>query len=228
MRLLLVDDDTAMCEMLTTYLSVEGFSTTSLHNGRDGVTAALSGGYNLVILDIMMPELSGTDALREIRKHSDVPIIMLTARGDNLDRVVGLEMGADDYVPKPYDARELLARIRAVLRRRPPAKAAETSDQLVVAKLELFPGKRKAHWRGEPIEFTASEFNVLEVLMHSPGIVKSKDDLSLEALGRRREPYDRSLDVHISNIRQKLAASSASELEIETVRGIGYRLKDDE
>lgn len=225
MHLLLVDDDAELCEMLTAYLGAEGFVTTTAGSGHDGVAEALSGRYDAVILDIMMPTLNGIEALREIRRHSDVPVIMLTARGDNLDRVLGLEMGADDYVPKPYDPRELVARVRAVLRRRPTLGSAAPPDRYAVRGLVLVPGTRKVHWQGEPIELTASEFNVLEALLRARGAVKSKDELSLEALGRRREPYDRSLDVHVSNLRQKLHARQADAVEIETVRGVGYRIE---
>lgn len=226
MRLLLVDDDAALGEMLSTYLAVEGFTTTLISDGRCGVTAALFGDHDFVILDIMMPGLNGLDALREIRKASDIPIIMLTARGGHLDRVLGLEMGADDYVPKPYDPRELLARVRAVLRRRPLAANVPT-ERLAFRELELHPSRRKAYLLNTQLELTASEFNVLEVLMRARGEVRSKDDISLEALGKKRETYDRSLDVHISNIRYKLATTGLSNVEVETVRGIGYRLRDD-
>lgn len=228
MQLLLVDDDVALGEMLTTYMAVEGFETTMVGDGRAGVQEALSGRHDVVVLDIMMPGMNGIDALREIRRQSDIPIIMLTARGDNLDRVVGLEMGADDYVPKPYDPRELLARIRAILRRRPALNRTDTDLRFAGGGLEFQPEKRKISWRGDPIDLTVSEFNVLEVLIRASGSVKSKGDLSREALGRRHEQYDRSLDVHISNIRQKLVAAGAEGIEIETVRGFGYRLKDDE
>ncbi|QQX89992.1 response regulator transcription factor (plasmid) [Cupriavidus necator] len=225
MHLLLIDDDGDLCEMLTAYLGAEGFITTTVGDGREGVAAALSGRHDAVILDIMLPTLSGIDALREIRRRSDVPIIMLTARGDPLDRVVGLEMGADDYVPKPYDPRELVARVRAVLRRRPLNGSAGRHECFSILGLVLSPSTRKVSWNDRSIELTASEFNVLEALMQAGGAVKSKDDLSLEALGRRREPYDRSLDVHISNIRQKLVTNGACDIEIATVRGIGYRIK---
>nr|WP_028791926.1 response regulator transcription factor [Thauera linaloolentis] len=224
MRLLLVDDDAGLCEMLGTYLQAEGFAATAVGDGRAGVAAALSGHYDAVILDIMMPSLNGLDALREIRRHSDIPVIMLTARGDNLDRVVGLEMGADDYVPKPYDPRELVARVRAVLRRQPVIRNAARPQQYAVRGLVLTPGTRKVLWRGVQVDLTASEFNVLEALLRAGGAVVSKDDLSLQALGRRREPYDRSLDVHISNIRQKLQGSDGAAFGIETVRGVGYRI----
>ncbi|ATE62786.1 DNA-binding response regulator [Thauera sinica] len=226
LRLLLVDDDAGLCEMLGAYLQAEGFAATAVGDGREGVAVALSGHYDAVILDIMMPSLNGLDALREIRRRSDIPVIMLTARGDNLDRVVGLEMGADDYVPKPYDPRELVARVRAVLRRQPVIRNAARPLRYAVRGLVLTPGIRKVHWQGMPVDLTASEFNVLEALLRAGGAVVSKDDLSLQALGRRREPYDRSLDVHISNIRQKLQGRGGA-FGIETVRGVGYRIAED-
>lgn len=225
MRLLLVDDDADLCRMLSAYLGAEGFVTTTIGDGREAVTAALAGEHDAVILDIMLPSLSGIEVLREIRRRSDIPVIMLTARGDNLDRIVGLEMGADDYVPKPYDPRELVARVRAVLRRRPVDGRQNERKTLSAGRLSLSPSMRQVHWNGHPIELTPSEFNVLEVLLRADGAVKSKDDLSLEALGRRREPYDRSLDVHVSNIRQKLLAVHADDMSIETARGVGYRVE---
>ncbi len=225
MRLLLVDDDADLCRMLSAYLGTEGFVTTTIGDGSEAVAAALSGAHDAVILDIMLPSVSGIDVLRELRRRSDIPVIMLTARGDNLDRIVGLEMGADDYVPKPYDPRELVARLRAVLRRRPRDGRQGDRRTLTAAGLTLAPGTRQVHCKEQRIELTASEFNVLEALLRADGAVCSKDDLSLEALGRRREPYDRSLDVHVSNIRQKLLVAGATDMAIETVRGIGYRIK---
>lgn len=225
LHLLLVDDDEDLCKMLSAYLRPEGFVTTTVGDGRAGVTAALSGNYDAIILDIMLPTVSGIDALREIRRHSTVPVIMLTARGNKPDEVVGLEMGADDYIPKPYDPRVLLARVRAVLRRRPSDAAAAMPEELSILGLMLSSTTRKVVWDDRQIDLTASEFKVLEALMRADGAVKSKDDLCLEALGRRREPYDRSVDVHISNIRQKLLARGARDIEIETVRGVGYRIK---
>ncbi|MPT47423.1 MAG: response regulator transcription factor [Sphingobium sp.] len=228
MRLLIVDDDVELSGMLTEYLAGEGFETEVAHDGEAGVQAALSGRFDALVLDVMMPRLNGIEALRRIRRVSDVPIIMLTARGDNLDRVAGLEMGADDYVAKPYFPLELVARIRAVLRRRPQmerADSAPASPVFSIAGLELHPGARRLSWHGQEIDLTTSEFNVLEALVRVGEEVVSKDDLSLIALGRPREAFDRSLDVHVSNIRQKLSAAGADEaLHIETVRGVGYRL----
>jgi DNA-binding response OmpR family regulator len=223
LRVLLIDDDVELSGMVAEYLAVEGFETSVVHNGEEGVAAALSGDYSAVILDVMMPRLSGIEVLRRVRQSSQIPVIMLTAKGDDIDRVVGLEMGADDYIPKPYFPRELLARLRAILRRAPtPAAAAPKPDQLSLGPLTLWPLQRRAEQDGRPLELTASEFNLLEILMRSGEEVASKEQLSLQGLGRHHEAYDRSVDVHMSNLRQKLGATG---VEIETVRGIGYRLK---
>ncbi len=222
-RILLIDDDAELSRMLTKYLAAEGFETGTAADGETGLQAALSGSYDAVILDVMMPRLNGIEALRRIRRVSDVPIVMLTARGDSLERVAGLEAGADDYVAKPYYPLELVARLRAVLRRRAAARP-DASSPLEAGELRLLPDQRRVFYSQREMELTASEFNVLETLMRAGDTVISKDDLSLRALGRRREPYDRSIDVHVSNIRQKLAALDASSIHIETVRGIGYRI----
>lgn len=223
-KILLVDDDAELSRMLTKYLAGEGFETTTAPDGEAGVQAALTGAFDAVILDVMMPRLDGIEALRRIRRASDVPIIMLTARGDGLDRVAGLETGADDYVAKPYYPLELVARIRAILRRRPTAAPGSKPESLALAALELLPEQRRVQWMQHDLELTASEFNVLEALLRSRETVMSKDDISLQALGRHREPYDRSVDVHVSNLRQKLAAIGAHNVQVETVRGIGYRI----
>ncbi|WP_429181269.1 response regulator transcription factor [Aeromonas salmonicida] len=225
MKILLVDDDLELGTMLSEYLGGEGFVTTHVLTGKSGVQHALSGNYVAVVLDIMLPDINGSEVLRQIRYDSKIPVIMLTAKGDNIDRVIGLEMGADDYVPKPCYPRELVARLRAVLRRVEPAPApAGKSDGLRLAELTLSPATRQCHWQGEPLELTATEFNLLELLLRAPERVVSKDELSLHGLGRPREPYDRSVDVHICNIRQKLQALAGEAIGIETVRSIGYRL----
>lgn len=226
MKILLVDDDRELGTMLSEYLSAEGFDTSLVLTGREGVEGALSGEYTAMILDIMLPDLSGTEVLRQVRKSSRLPIIMLTAKGDNIDRVIGLEMGADDYMPKPCYPRELVARLRAVLRRfdeHPEQPTDAGSAQY--GDLLLNPATRSSLWRDQPFDLTASEFNLLELLIRAPDRVVSKDDLSEKGLGRRREAYDRSVDVHISNIRQKLALLPGSGLSIETVRSIGYRIR---
>jgi two-component system OmpR family response regulator len=224
LHILLVDDDPALSEMLTEYLAGEGIKTTAAFNGPDGAAAALSGQYDAVILDVMLPGMDGNEVLRRIRQSSTVPVIMLTAKGGDVDRVVGLEMGADDYVAKPYFPRELVARLRAVLRRQREAQP-QPNQSLKSGALELSPGKREVTWRDTSFELTTTEFDMLECLMRGGEMVSSKEELSLKVLGRPREIYDRSVDVHVSNLRKKLDHASSSALEIETIRGVGYRLR---
>lgn len=225
MKILLVDDDVELGSMLREYLEAEGFSATVALTGTAGVAGALSGEYAAMILDIMLPDMSGIDVLSKVRKQSRLPIIMLTAKGDNIDRVIELEMGADDYVPKPCYPRELVARLRAVLRRF--EEHVEPQDSMIIAlgDLRLDASQRISEWKGEAFELTASEFNLLMLLMKERNRVVSKDELSLQGLGRPREAYDRSVDVHISNIRQKLSQIAGDTLSIETVRSIGYRIR---
>lgn len=226
MKILLVDDDLELGTMLSEYLTAEGFNASLVLTGKAGVEGALSGEYVAIILDIMLPDMSGIDVLREVRKKSRLPIIMLTAKGDNIDRVIGLEMGADDYVPKPCYPRELVARLRAVLRRfEEQPEAVDKVSVLSFNELTLNPSTRSSAWQGKAFDLTASEFNLLELLLRSPERVVSKDELSEKGLGRPREAYDRSVDVHISNIRQKLGALTDNRLSIETVRSIGYRIR---
>ncbi|WP_422528900.1 response regulator transcription factor [Serratia fonticola] len=226
MKILLVDDDLELGTMLSEYLTAEGFNASLVLTGKAGVDGALSGEYIAMILDIMLPDMSGIDVLREVRKKSRLPIIMLTAKGDNIDRVIGLEMGADDYVPKPCYPRELVARLRAVLRRfEEQPEAVDKVSVLSFNELTLNPSTRSSAWQGKVFDLTASEFNLLELLLRSPERVVSKDELSEKGLGRPREAYDRSVDVHISNIRQKLGALTDNRLSIETVRSIGYRIR---
>jgi len=210
--------------MLREYLEAEGFGVETVLTGPEGVQRALSGDCEAVILDIMLPHLNGMDALRQIRQSSDVPVIMLTARGDQIDRVVGLELGADDYIAKPYFPRELVARLRAVLRRK-VGKAEGEITRLADGYLDIDVAARRARWRGKSIDLTATEFNMLASLMRAGKDVATKDALSQTALGRARQSYDRSVDVHVSNLRGKLAASSHGVVSIETVRGVGYRLQ---
>ncbi|MBP9643930.1 MAG: response regulator transcription factor, partial [Budvicia sp.] len=192
MKILLVDDDVELGSMLREYLEAEGFSATVALTGTAGVAGALSGEYAAMILDIMLPDMSGIDVLSKVRKQSRLPIIMLTAKGDNIDRVIGLEMGADDYVPKPCYPRELVARLRAVLRRF--EEHVEPQDSMIIAlgDLRLDASQRISEWKGEAFELTASEFNLLMLLMKERNRVVSKDELSLQGLGRPREAYDRS------------------------------------
>ena len=217
-QVLLADDDVELSGMLTEYLEREGFGVTAVHDGEAAARLALSGGYQIVVLDVMMPKVDGIEALRLIRQASRVPVIMLTARGDDVDRIVGLELGADDYVAKPCTPRELTARLRAILRRAQPGA---DGGPLEVGAMTLWPEKRKAQWRGREVHLTSIEFNVLEVLMRNAGRVVSKDEISEQALGRPLARFDRSIDVHLSSIRQKLGEGARL---IRTVRGLGYHL----
>jgi len=226
MKILLVDDDLELGTMLSQYLIAEGFDASLVLTGKAGVDGALSGQYHAMILDIMLPDMSGIDVLRQVRQNSRLPVIMLTAKGDNIDRVIGLEMGADDYMPKPCYPRELVARLRAVLRRvEEQPVVIENKDVIAWGELTLNPATRISEWQQTPFPRTASEFNLLDLLLRSPDRVVSKDELSEKGLGRPREAYDRSVDVHISNIRQKLAALTHDTINIETVRSIGYRIR---
>jgi len=218
-QVLLADDDVELAGMLKEYLEREGFGVATVHDGEAAARLALSGGYQIVVLDVMMPRIDGVEALRRIRQGSRVPVIMLTARGDDVDRIIGLELGADDYVAKPCTPRELAARLRAILRRMQPQ--AEGAGPLTVSGLALWPEKRRVEWQGHPIELTSMEFNLLEVLMRNAGRVVSKKDLSEQALGRPLARFERSVDVHLSSIRQKLGDAATL---IRTVRGQGYHL----
>lgn len=225
MKILLIDDDQELGGMLSEYLTAEGFEASQVLTGKEGIKGAFSGEFDAIILDIMLPDLSGIDVLRHIRKESRIPVIMLTAKGDKIDRVIGLEMGADDYVPKPCYPRELVARLRAVLRRYEEHAEMTVVSQASYGELVVDPSQRLCFWKNKPMELTASEFNLLDILVRASDRVVSKDELSLQALGRPRELYDRSVDVHISNIRQKLSALPADPPTIETVRSIGYRIR---
>lgn len=230
-RVLLIDDDVELTEMLSLYLEREGFEVRALHDGDSGSAEALRGGYSIVVLDIMMPRMSGIEALRRIRAESQVPVLMLTARGENIDRIVGLDMGADDYVPKPCTPGELAARIRAILRRtgaREAAGAEQGSARVLrVGELTLWPGSRSAQWRGEALELTGTEFSLLDVLARHAGQLVSKDTISQQAFGRPLARFDRRIDVHISSIRQKLGTRPDGQSWIQSVRGQGYQLLED-
>lgn len=206
-NVLLVDDDVELLELLRDYLQRENFVVACEHDGPSGVKAALSGHHDIAVLDVMMPGISGLQALAQIRAASNLPVIMLTARGDDTDRIVGLELGADDYVPKPCTARELAARLRAILKRTGTALASPMAQQ-VVGALTLWPSQRHAELEGVGLPLTSTEFSLLEVLVRHAGEPVSKAELSEQALGRPLSRFDRSIDVHISSIRRKLAAVS--------------------
>ncbi|WP_306602721.1 response regulator transcription factor [Azonexus sp.] len=220
---LLIDDDIELAEMLADYLKRDGFAVDLAHDGESGVRAALSGQYAIAVLDVMMPGITGIEVLRRIRQESRLPVLMLTARGDDMDRIVGLELGADDYVPKPCQPRELAARLRAILRRSTGTPATETGE-LSVGPLRLHPGQRLAAWQDTPLELTSTEFNLLEILARHAGRTVSKSELSEQALGRPLARYDRSIDVHLSSIRQKLGPLPDGRSPIQTVFRQGYQM----
>jgi two-component system response regulator CpxR len=222
-RILLADDDVELCELLSEYLADEGFSVDAVHDGESAVESGAAGTHAVIVLDVMMPRLNGFDALRELRKLTQTPVLMLTARGDDVDRIVGLEMGADDYLPKPCNPRELVARLRAILRRARPWPSPEgVSETLGAGDLVLRPETREAFLAELPLSLTSAEFNVIEALVRSAGRVVSKEELSEQALGRKLERYDRSIDVHVSNLRKKLGSGADGKTRIKTVRGRGY------
>lgn len=218
---LLIDDDVELTTMLTSYLSREGFLVTAVHNGERGAELAIGGEHAVVVLDVMMPGFSGIETLRRIRAHSNIGVLLLTARGDDLDRIQGLDLGADDYVPKPCSPGELVARIRAILRR---TQQVDKLDVLRSGDLELLLGLRQVRWRGMPLELTGTEFNLLHVLAKNAGQLISKNDLSLGAFNRPLTRYDRRIDVHLSSIRHKLGLRDDGTSWILSVRGQGYQL----
>jgi DNA-binding response OmpR family regulator len=220
--ILIIDDDRELCALLTDFLLLEGFRCKSLHDGRKAVEHCRHQQYSAIVLDIMLPGLQGLEVLRELRRFSTTPILMLTARGDDTDRIVGLEMGADDYLPKPCNPRELAARLRAILRRADTGDRRDPLQPLQVGLTELDPALRSATYGGKELGLTSAEFNVLRALMEKAGSVVDKDMLSQRALGRPLSAYDRSIDVHVSKIRKKLAARGADQL-IVSVRGLGYQ-----
>jgi len=221
-NILIIDDDEELSEMLKEYLAPEGFATTSVLRGDLGAEKALQDGWDAIILDIMLPGLNGIEVLRRIRAQSLVPVLMLTAKGDDVDRILGLEMGADDYLPKPFNPRELVARLRAILRRQ--AGANNAASTLQCRTLTMAPASRKALVRDLPLDLTSTEYSVLEVLARNAGQVVSKEQLYESALGRPLTLYDRSIDMHISHLRRKLGALD-EQLVIHTIRGAGYQLE---
>lgn len=223
-RVLLIDDDVELAELLKAYLEREGFSVQLAADGEQGVQEALRGECAIVILDVMMPGLNGIEVLRRIRTHSRLPVLMLTAKGDDVDRIVGLELGADDYVPKPCTPRELVARLRAILRRTQEVESPERRrEPLQSGPLQIWPTQRRAQCQGRTLELTSTEFNLLEVLVRNAGHVVSKQELSEQGLGRALARYDRSIDVHVSSIRHKLAQACGDRSWIQTIRGLGYQ-----
>ncbi|QXE92285.1 response regulator transcription factor [Geomonas subterranea] len=222
--ILVVDDDTGLCELLASYLGSEGYAVDAVHDGAHGAERAVTGGYAFIVLDVMLPGLNGFDVLRRIRQSSQVPVLMLTARGDDIDRIVGLEMGADDYLPKPFNPRELVARLRAIQRRSEATQLGveQRGDLLEVGDLKLDIGTRSVTIDSTAVEVTSLEFSVLEVLVRHAGTVVSRDELTRQALGRDFTSFDRSVDVHMSSLRRKLGPSPGGDERIKSVRGVGY------
>ena len=221
-HVLLIDDDVELVTMFAEYLAQEGFAVTCVHNGQEGARAALSGEYAIAILDVMMPGTNGIEALRLIRAGSRIPVLMLTARGDDADRILGLELGADDYVAKPCTPRELTARVRAILRR--TQAAPDNGAVLTVGKLTMYPEQRRVTWDGAPVELTSTEFNLLEVLARNAGRPVSKNELSEQGLGRPLARFDRNIDVHLSSLRHKLGPLADGRSCLQTIYRQGYQL----
>lgn len=219
-QILIIDDDQCLSDLLKQYLQTEGFEVVCAEDGEMGVKKALNMTLDAIILDVMLPKLNGFEVLKAIREHSQVPIIMLTARGDDVDKIVGLEIGADDYLPKPCNPRELVARIRAILRR--ISKTSLSKPVIQQGDIVVDCTQRLAMISGSVIELTNAEFNILEMLIKSPGQAFSKEELTEYALGRKYTAFDRSIDVHMSNLRNKLGENERGESRLKTVRGFGY------
>lgn len=223
-HILLVDDDTELTALLEDILTLEGFTVSQANNGLEGLEAVNSN-IDLILLDIMMPKMNGMEMLKELRQNWQTPVFMLTAKGEEVDRVIGLELGADDYLPKPFSDRELMARIRAILRRTQGNKQEE--PQSTPHGLQIFPGKQEAYYQGTLLDLTTTEFTLLQYFLSHMGESISKEDLSLEVLGKRLSPFDRAIDMHVSNLRKKLSEHHEQTL-IKTLRGKGYLMVEDD
>jgi len=220
---LVIDDDVELCGLVSEYLGGEGFTVECVHDGKRGLEHALRGNHLLVVLDVMLPGMNGFEVLRHLREKSHIPVLLLTARGEDVDRIVGLEIGADDYLPKPFNPRELVARIRAILRRTKNGDRFASPPQIVrVGDIELDPATRTVRQAGSLIELTSVEFNLLEVLLREAGRVVSRERLVNAVLSRKFSPFDRSIDMHVSKVRKKLGDSEGAPEHIKTIRGVGY------
>lgn len=221
-RILIVDDDTELCELLQEYFTAEELASECVHDGVSAIEKVKESSSDLVILDIMLPKMNGIEALKEIRKISKIPVIMLTAKGDEIDRILGLELGADDYIPKPFSPRELVARIRAVFRRAESVNANNGITKIELNGVKIDSSLKEAFKDGAALSLTEVEFSILEQLMRAAGTVVERQDLAFKVLGRRLTYDDRSLDVHMSNLRKKLGKNQNGTDLIKTIRGIGY------
>lgn len=223
-KILIIDDDEELCDLVSEYLTVEGFELESANDGESGLKLALSGEYDMAILDVMLPKMNGFEVLRNLRAESKMPVIMLTARGDDMERIVGLEIGADDYLPKPFNPRELVARLRAILRRSAVNEndGPDGNEKIEADGVEITSSSRSALRDGEDLNLTSVEFELLRELLREAGKIVKKDDLSERVLERKLSPYDRSLDMHISNLRKKLGPRADGSERIKTIRSVGY------
>jgi two-component system, OmpR family, response regulator CpxR len=221
-RVLLIDDDWELCDLVREYLSTEGYDVEAVHDGVAGTERAVEGNYDLVVLDVMLPGLNGFEVLRRVRASSTVPILMLTARGEEIDRILGLEMGADDYLPKPFNHRELLARLRAIQRRLTTTRQDSEPEVLTVGDVQMIVRPRTVRCGGNLLELTSAEFAVLRILLHRAGTVLHREELLMAANGRQLSYNDRSIDVHMSNLRRKLGPTPDGTERIKSVRGVGY------
>lgn len=220
-HILLIDDDTELTALLEEVLSYEGFLVSQAQDGEAGL-AMMNNDVDLILLDVMMPKLNGLDTLKRLRSQWQTPVLMLTAKGEEVDRVIGLELGADDYLPKPFSDRELIARIRAVLRRAQHSNNTTTSDRIILGDLCLYPGQQEAYCQEQLIELTSTEFALLSHFAQHPGEIITKEVLSLDVLGKRLAPFDRAIDMHVSNLRKKLPERADGKVRIKTLRGRGY------
>ena len=221
-KILLADDDEELCQLLRDFLEREGFDVEVAHDGATALERDAAGGYDAMILDVMLPQVSGLELLRELRRSSQLPVLMLTALGEDIDRILGLELGADDYVPKPCNPREIAARLRAILRRTQGEAANPQVSDVTVGPVSLRAASRSVTLRGDPVALTGTEFNILATLLREAGRVVSKETLSQDVLGRPLGPFDRSIDVHISKLRRKLGPAAGGESLISTIHRGGY------
>ncbi|EKF9626040.1 response regulator [Vibrio cholerae] len=226
-HILLIDDDTELTGLLTEVLQYEGFEISQANDGEAGL-AAVSDEIDLILLDVMMPKLNGMETLKRLREKWVTPVLMLTAKGEEIDRVIGLELGADDYLPKPFSDRELLARIRAILRRTQNGLAPKNSDVIECQDIQVYPGKQEAYCQGQLLELTTTEFALLTHFVQSPGATLTKEMLSIEVLGKHLAAFDRAIDMHVSNLRKKLPERPDGKARIKTLRGRGYLMVQEE
>lgn len=220
-NLLLIDDDQELTELLSEYLGSQGFTIAIANDGEMGLNMANEKQYDLILLDVMLPKMDGFEVLKQLRQTNKTPVLMLTARGDDFDRIFGLELGADDYLPKPFNHRELVARVKAITRRIEHIEAITQLDNLEINHVKLNLGARQVYCHDQEIILTGTEFQILHLLMNNPSQIVSKETISQEVLGRRLAPFDRSIDMHVSNIRKKLQMHSDND-KLKTVRGAGY------